>query len=442
MKISTNFTAEDQSGNRVSVAEAEEVLSSLGVLRADKWVVLRGEVTAWYVATVAALVRAGVPFLPSDNLSQSECRRLIYCAGFRSTAIIFLQCDSKISLQGEEPGNALPDFHGIQCLVTTSGTTGNPKPIVFHSTAIENSIFGLERVTGTEPWSGRVLHANNPMFDGFLEEVILTARSGGTIVIPQIPLRLNPLDIPQIIRHESIDVIDLPTGLFNVFASLGAADIFENSVLIVIGGQQFVQPAVDRFRAIFPKCRIVNTYGPSEATITCCAHELSEVTSNRQLIGKPYFGVDWKIEPADAICSLDEGQLMLSGGQVSLSAKGAQVDGWYPTGDRVRVLTNGGLEYLGRLDSLVKVAGRRIDLVLVTKNLEECLGTRVYIKNEILSTGIDALVVTLYGEVKSSVSDFTQKTRECLQYLDVPIIVKHEPNLNLNKRGKEEFEGR
>lgn len=46
MKISTNFTAEDQSGNRVSVAEAEEVLSSLGVLRADKWVVLRGEVTA------------------------------------------------------------------------------------------------------------------------------------------------------------------------------------------------------------------------------------------------------------------------------------------------------------------------------------------------------------------------------------------------------------
>lgn len=440
MDLSDSFTVQDQSGRSTSIGQAEEALASLGVLRTDKWVALCGEVNTWYVAAVAALIRAEVPFLPSDSLSRPRCRDLIDRAGFRGIAVSYLRCDGGISLQAEDPGDYLPDLHGIQCLVTTSGTTGHPKPVVLHSAAIRNSISGLERITGLEPWSGRVLQANNPMFDGFLEEVILTARAGGTLVIPRIPLRLNPLLIPQTIRTESIDVIDLPTGLFNVLASAPVPDIFDNKILFVIGGQQFIDPAVARVREIFPTSRIVNTYGPSEATITCCAYEFNRNDVGKQLIGKPYPGVIWRLDSISMGSPLEEGQLMLTGVQVSPSAARSEAnDGWYATGDRVRLLKGGVLEYLGRMNSVVKVSGKRVDLARVARDLEDDLSLRVKVMNETSAEGVDALVVALYGAVKNSRADYTKRTRERLRYLGVPIIVRHKSKVHLTVRGKEVF---
>lgn len=440
MHLSDRFTVQDQAGRSTSIGQAEAALASLGALRTDKWVVLCGEVTTWYVAAVAALIRADVPFLPSDNWPSSNCRDLIDRAGFRGVAVSYLGCDGGISLQAEDSGDYLPDLHGIQCLVTTSGTTGDPKPVVLHSAAVRNSISGLERITGLEPWSGRVLHANNPMFDGFLEEVILTARAGGTLLIPRIPLRLNPLLIPQTIRTELIDVVDLPTGLFNALACAPAPEVFDNNVLFVIGGQQFIDTALARVRAIFPRSRIVNTYGPSEATITCCAYEFNSTDGGKQLIGKPYPGVIWRLGSIGTTGLQEEGQLMLSGVQVSPSATRAESDdGWYLTGDRVRLLKDGVLEYLGRMNSVVKVAGKRVDLIRVSRELEDFLDLRVNVRNETSAEGVDTLVVVLYGAPKNFRAEYTKKTRERLRYLGVPILVIHKSKVNLTSRGKEVF---
>lgn len=437
MNLSELFRVQDSTGQSVSTDDVYLKLLELNVLRGDAWIALTGEVTASYIATVAALYNAEIPFFPANDFIIQDVASLFSEAGIPQQKTIVLEFNgSEISIDSVIDGNSLATRSDILCLYTTSGTTGSPKSLLLTREGVSNSIRGLKKITGQDPWAGQVLHSNYPLFDAFLEEVLLTAHCGGTLIVPNRPLRTDIPGILRLIRDYEITAIDMPTGLFNATGLLNSDFISPQDLAVVIGGQPYATEAVNRFRNSFPNSRIVNTYGPTEASITCSAIELTKESVGKQIIGTPYSKVEWRLLELDPNGASDEGELQLSGIQLSPSV----AKDWYSTGDRVRRLPSGHLEYLGRIDAIVKVSGKRVDLAQLSQLFSSELKSRVNVKTVTSPQGIELLEATAYGVQAKRTNEVQMILRELVKHLGVPLIIKTVPNLPLTDRGKERFE--
>src|SRR6185369_1152024 len=132
---------------------------------------------------------------------------------------------------------------------------------------------------------------------------------------------------------------------------------------------------LEDLRATFPAAQVWVLYGPTEATIVCAAHPVPQSpVSMRTLLGRPLAGAVLHVrgERGDLLPPGIPGELWIGGsgvargylGRSGLTAeKFVPVDGarFYRSGDRVRRLADGTLEFLGRLDHQVKVRGFRIE---------------------------------------------------------------------------------
>ena len=205
---------------------------------------------------------------------------------------------------------------------------------------------------------------------------------------------------------------------------------------MVIGGQEYQPTAILKLRDGLPQSRVINSYGPTEATITCSAHEIQDSELPAQIIGHPYPSVDWKIigeNESEALL----GELYLGGAQLSPSAQKDCKNGWFPTGDRVRQHADGRIEFLGRTNSLVKIAGKRVDTRELAGELGKTLETRVGVKVKTASTGIDCLEVTVYGQPKIVGAALTRAVREHTCGIGVPVGIYQVGHVGLTDRGKE-----
>jgi amino acid adenylation domain-containing protein len=133
-----------------------------------------------------------------------------------------------------------------------------------------------------------------------------------------------------------------------------------------------------------------NLYGPAETTITCTVYHWSQRSSPGEClngivpIGRLHGGHDYLLLDADGEESADEGELCLSGPQVTpgyldpadeqgrFFSRGSRR--WYRTGDRMRLAANGDLLFLGRTDNQVQVQGWRTELTEVDHHLRRCAG--------------------------------------------------------------------
>jgi amino acid adenylation domain-containing protein len=150
---------------------------------------------------------------------------------------------------------------------------------------------------------------------------------------------------------------------------------------LVIGGEALSWDLVARIRGLSAGCRIVNHYGPTETTIGCCAHDVEEPREDAATvpIGRPLAGVRaYVLDRALGLLPPGvPGELCVAGDGVaqgyvgrSDSEPGPFIDDpfltagagrMYRTGDRVRRLRDGTIEFLGRVDDQVKIRGFRIE---------------------------------------------------------------------------------
>jgi acyl carrier protein len=191
-----------------------------------------------------------------------------------------------------------------------------------------------------------------------------------------------------------VTVLDLPTPYWH---RLTEADVTwpEPLRLVIIGGEQADAAAVARWRARFgDRVRLVNTYGPTEATIVATAHTLGAAdVGRRPPIGRPIGGTTAHVlgRYGEPVPPGVPGELCLGGaglarcylGRPALTAERFTPDPYgppgsrlYRTGDRVRWRPDGTLEFLGRFDGQVKVRGFRVEPGEVTASLLTHPGVR------------------------------------------------------------------
>ena len=239
----------------------------------------------------------------------------------------------------------------------------------------------------------RVLQFASVSFDTHVEEIYPCLLAGGQLVLtdPRSEYLPELLSTPA---GQQLTVLDLPTPYWHELCRLvdtGQLRIPDAVRLVVIGADKADAAAVRTWRSHVP-ARLLNTYGPTEATVVATAADLTAEppdAAGTPPIGRPAGGVRaYVLDPALRPVGVGPpGELYLGGTGVArgyLGRPGLTADRFVPdpfgedggqrlyrTGDRVRWRADGQLEFLGRLDHQVKVRGFRIELAEVEAALRE-----------------------------------------------------------------------
>jgi nonribosomal peptide synthetase MxcG len=270
-------------------------------------------------------------------------------------------------------------------LMYTSGSTGKPNGVRVSRQALDHFVAAANLEYKVQV-QDRVLQFAPFHFDASVEEIFLSLCNGATLVLrteamlESMPTFLNACERLQ------ISVLDLPTAFWHELAyALGCGRVqLPNTLrLVLIGGEAAMPERLRRWCEHAPAhLQLLNTYGPTEATVICTTAHLAgpqaSTLADGVPIGTPLAGVNLYVvdEHLHPVPQGQAGELCISGPTlaqgylnrpepnqkrfVCLNAVHGRPR-VYRTGDRVVLSEDGALRYLGRLDDEFKISGHRID---------------------------------------------------------------------------------
>lgn len=278
-------------------------------------------------------------------------------------------------------------------VIYTSGTTGTPKGVIIEHRALINFIYSMYRDYNGDFGPGdRCLSLTNISFDVSVCEIFLPLVFGSRIV-PLPEEEVFSLDaLSRTIVRRSITFAYIPPGLLrSVYEKLKPYSENRPSVLnkILVGVEPIKDSILEAYKELNPSLRIVNGYGPTEATICASAHPYDFSSSRGETvpIGTPLANNRILILDTKNCRGLQPpgvpGELVISGDGLArgyinrplLTADKFVPNPHYPgermyrTGDLARLNPDGTIQFLGRVDQQVKIRGYRIEPGEVEKQL-------------------------------------------------------------------------
>ncbi|WP_326763634.1 amino acid adenylation domain-containing protein [Streptomyces sp. NBC_01591] len=338
------------------------------------------------ITALLAVLKSGAAYLPLDPEHPTD--RLAYMVADARAALVVTD-SARAARLPDEPGRFLTDRDwpsladlpahdpepaassgDLAYVIYTSGSTGRPKGVEIE----HRSLVGLVRWTadtfGAAP-GRRVALLAGVGFDAAAWELWPALATGATVCVPDDTVRLTPALLQRWLSERRVTGTFVSTPMLE---SLAALDWSEPTSLeyVLTGGDALRLPAGLRL-----PFRVVNNYGPTESTVVTTSAEVVTGTAVPP-IGRPVRGtfvyvVDRYGRPVPTGVP---GELLVGGAGLARGYRGqpgqtaerfvtADVDGTprrvYRTGDRVRWLADGQLEFLGRLDDQVKLRGHRIE---------------------------------------------------------------------------------
>ncbi|MFD2169293.1 non-ribosomal peptide synthetase [Tumebacillus lipolyticus] len=344
----------------------------------DRLVAIATERTPEMAIGVLAVLKAGGAYLPLDPtypsdrlrymLDDSQASWLLTTELLRPSLPVgdqdVLLLDGDWSAVSEEPvnGGATPD--SLAYVIYTSGSTGQPKGTMLMHRGAVNFVEDHQRRFGWKQ-GDRVLKYISFSFDASACDLLVPLVTGATVCFAE--HRLPGPELIDQLRAERITAICLSP------AALAMLPPYELPLLrtIVAGGEAIGQELIERFASAHD---LFIEYGPTEATVAVTSMQAS-AGDRSGLLGYPIQNARLYVldERMQQVPIGVPGELYLAG--ISLargylnrpeltSEKFLQIGGerMYKTGDRVRWLPDGNLEFLGRIDDQVKLRGFRIEL--------------------------------------------------------------------------------
>ncbi|MCE0761492.1 amino acid adenylation domain-containing protein [Pseudonocardia kujensis] len=381
---SPGAVAVDDHGELLTYAELDAHADGLAHLLRERGVVPGGRVglllaRSWrtYVALLAVL-KAGAAFVPIDPASPVD--RVAYIADDAGLDLLVTTSDRAPGLPVPElcldtvplsPALDPPvdDVEGAgdpTCYVIyTSGSSGRPKGVEVAHSSIVNFLRVVPGVYDVRP-RDRVYQGMTISFDFSIEEIWPTFAVGATLVVGPDDERRLGADLADFLDRSGVTVLyAVPTLLATIPRDLPAVRG------LMVGGEACPAHLVERWAR--PGRRMLNTYGPTEATVTATWGELlpgRPVTIGRPL---PTYTIHILDEDLREVAGDAAGEICIGGpgvarGYVGLPEKTAdrfvsfRGERIYRTGDLGHRDPSGEIVYLGRADDEVKIRGHRVDL--------------------------------------------------------------------------------
>jgi amino acid adenylation domain-containing protein len=347
-------------------------LIAKGVKPDDFVAVMMGRVKEFVVAVIG-INKAGAAYVPIDPEYPAD--RIEYMCS---------DCQAKVVVTEEVVQEALTSHHSPftthlatperRCyMIYTSGSTGKPKGVVISQASVTAYIAWLKPTFNYGP-GRRNIHHPSFSFDASTQDIFLPMSVGGETHILSEELRKDLEGMARYIKEYEIYGCTMSTAIG--MALLNSYDIALN--YIILGGEKFMPVKKT-------STRLFNGYGPTEFTCASSFHLVDQNVEGDIPIGRAV------PNSASYICD-PEGQLLPQGMAGELCLSGIQIaqgywgreeltslkfipcpfikdmnldatyDKMYRTGDLARYNEQGELEYLGRIDTQVKLRGFRIEL--------------------------------------------------------------------------------
>jgi amino acid adenylation domain-containing protein/FkbM family methyltransferase len=275
------------------------------------------------------------------------------------------------------PRNARPE--NLAYVIYTSGSTGQPKGVMIQHRSVVNLSGALRRTVYAGQDTPLRVSVNAPLaFDASVKQVIQLIHGHTLDVVPE-EVRLDGAELVAFIRRRRIDVMDCtPSQLKLLLAGETAAQAAAELRLMLIGGEE-LDGETWKALAGHGETSFYNVYGPTECTVDATVCRVDDAHA-APTIGKPIANTEaYVLDTRQGLVPVGvAGELHIGGAGVSrgyfrrpdLTAErfiphpfshepGARL---YRTGDLTRLLPDGNLEFLGRLDHQVKIRGYRTEL--------------------------------------------------------------------------------
>jgi len=368
-------------------------------LKADELVALCLDRSENMMVVILAVLKAGAAYVPIDPSYPDE--RISYILQDTDSKVVIANGVYKQRLENitKTPIIAIDDLtfwkqifsyssstpkvstthHNLAYVIYTSGTTGNPKGVMIERIAYIETIKAVKDMYFKELVSINTYSITNYVFDIFGLEYGLPLLSGGSVEIG-----INDF---RVLNCKYYDFIQMTPSLCQI-----KVDSLKNlsDTKLLIGGEKLNEQLLKKL--LFKKAKVINVYGPTETTIWSSGKEYKEIRDEiASSIGLPFINekvyvLDKNLRPLPpyAVGELYIGGIGVGRGylnNVAVTAERFIANPFireeeynakknlkiYKTGDIVRFVGNGEIEYIGRNDSQVKVNGYRIELEEIEK---------------------------------------------------------------------------
>jgi len=418
------------------------------------------------IVSILAIMKAGGGYVPIDpDYPESRINNIIDDAnlalilskqkyktlfsGVKSEVLCLDMALPKVAKNSMlvDPGVSMDN---LAYVIYTSGSTGTPKGVMVQHRSLSNLVLAQIKLFDIGP-TNNIIQFSSMSFDASVSEIFTSLLSGATLHLPEISQNEIISDLSRYIKTENIDRMTLPP---TVLRHLKESDLPKNCT-IVSAGELCDQMIVNKWRV---GRRFINAYGPTESTVCTTAWVCSEQHEcDITPIGQPIANIktyilndSLNVVPKGAVGELYIGGAGLARGYYSKAgltaekfipnkfsrAKGERL---YKTGDLVRSIDDGNIEFIGRVDTQIKLRGYRIELGEIESNLVKhadvesavCLVQTTSIGNEILV----AFVVPVEFAILVS-DDLTEHLKAYLPSYMLPSVIVCLDALPLNHNGK------
>ena len=311
---------------------------------------------------------------------------LLSALGDAKPEVVHLHADWKsfAGYRAEDPADSA-NPESLAYVIYTSGSTGKPRGVQLSHRGLVNHHWAAVRLYGMRP-SDRTLQFSSISFDIAVEEIFPTWIAGGAVVSRTEDMPLSGEDFLRWIAARGVTVLDLPTAYWHELVRALAesnATLPRTLRLLIVGGEKASSSAYKTWlKCGGGRVRWINTYGPTETSIIVSSYEpiAGQPIPDNLPIGRPIantclYVLDEKLRPVPVGTP---GELHIGGPGVArgylrrpeLTAQKFVADPFsddsgarlYKTGDLVRYLPDGNIEFLGRTDFQVKIRGFRVEL--------------------------------------------------------------------------------
>jgi len=299
------------------------------------------------------------------------------------------------------------DMNRIAYIIYTSGSMGNPKGVMVEHIGMMNHI---QAKINDLQLTGKSIIAQNAshFFDISVWQFFTTLLPGGKTIIYPDRLTLEPGQFLSKLIEDQVSILEVVPSYLSVLLSILDLEFKPLDCLeyLLVTGEAVKPDLVERWFRKFPGVKMVNAYGPTEASDDITHYLMDKAPGTGQVpIGKPLQNLNiYIVDEHMKLCPPGvKGEIVVSGVGVGrgylndpqktnraflndpfVHAAGKAVR-LYKTGDLGCWLPDGNIEFFGRKDYQVKIRGYRIELEEIEKKLLQYTGIReaVVIEKEI-----------------------------------------------------------